>query len=1149
MLGKRSRTTSSSISRTQPINIAFAFGDGPDGPLTPVQDDAEIAVAALQPALEIVKTVLPGPGATCPEFALGVAGPGTPLAVDDGETVTYCVSVRNAGRGIATNVVVTDAQAPRSRSTSAPSVAAKSSTVSYDVVVGLATPTTNTAFADGDGPDGALDQVNDTAVIAVTPLPEPVLEIVKTALRGPGATCPDFAGGTPGQGAAVEFVETETVTYCITVRNTGEGDATNVDVIDDQAPNTFDLSVGALAPDEEVTRAFELQVFVETPTVNVATANGDGPYGAVAEVSDDALINVSLQPDPVLEIVKTVVEGPNGDCPEFDDGVVGDGDPLPVLYGDTVTYCISVRNAGENPATSVQVSDPQAPGVFSVGELAVGVVAMRDYDIDVDETTPVQNTATATGQGPNGQLPEVSDTALIDPSPQPDPVLEIVKTAIEGPNGTCPAFADGIVGDGDALPVFFGDTVTYCISVRNAGERPATSVSIDDAQAPDSFIIGDLAVDEDTTRSYDIEVDATTESLNTAVATGEGPNGDLPEVSDTAVIDPSPQPDPQLNIVKTVVFGPDGVCPSYENGVTGVGEALRVELGDTVTYCVSVRNTGARDATNVVINDDQAPGPIDVGTLATGATSDHSYDVVVDEGTPLINIAVVSGEGPNGDLPEDEDDAQINTADIELVHTVIRTDRACDDTVRDVDILVVDLEGLDVRWCYRITNTGNVPLTNVNLSSGDIGFTGLDALENAGVSFIITDSGDLAVIDADEVVAADGRLVGVANAAGDVLLPGETITLDVTSAIPGGGLESTADVIADPADENGDLLGLDPVTDVDEAEVREGLIQLAKTVAPGADAACASSVKVLRVPAGTPVTWCFEVTNIGTLDLRVVEVVDDTLGVVVAVPIEQQVLAPDATFTLTVSADSPGAVVNEATVEGTALDDEGEVIEQAPIVRDTDTAEIELPTADLLIDKQVSDRGPVETGTVLTYTLQVTNDGPDAAEAVVVTDRLPAGLRYQALPAQADWVCSLDTDEAGFRCLKGASLESGEAETLVYTVVVSGDVARNVALENVATVTATTDDPDPTNNTDEETTSVADPPRQEEPVIDDPPLEYPGPFTIEDPPPAEQPDEVLGLAITGASSRQLVLLALAMIAFGGLMLLGGRRSRRDEPVT
>ena len=34
---------------------------------------------------------------------------------------------------------------------------------------------------------------------------------------------------------------------------------------------------------------------------------------------------------------------------------------------------------------------------------------------------------------------------------------------------------------------------------------------------------------------------------------------------------------------------------------------LQVDDQDTVTYCVSVRNTGPGDATNVVIADDQAP--------------------------------------------------------------------------------------------------------------------------------------------------------------------------------------------------------------------------------------------------------------------------------------------------------------------------------------------------------------------------------------------------------------------------------------------------------------------------------------------------------------------------------------------------------------
>ena len=991
--------------------------------------------------------------------------------------------------------------------------------------------------------DNGVGDVDDPTVVLFPCLPAG-LEIVKTALEGPQAVCPSFDNGVAGDGVALPVFVGDTVTFCVSVRNTGPGGASNVVVTDSQVPDVFNL--GALGSGAQRTVSYDVVVGLDTPAINTATADGDGPTGGLDEVSDTAVIAVSALPEPELEIVKTVLPGPDATCPSFVDGVAGAGAALPVFVGDTVTFCVSVRNTGPGGASNVVVTDAQAQAPFQIGALGSGAQRTVSYDVVVGLDTPAINTATADGDGPTGGLDEVSDTAVIAVSALPEPELEIVKTVLPGPDATCPSFVDGVAGAGAALPVFVGDTVTFCVSVRNTGPGGASNVVVTDAQAQAPFQIGALGSGAQRTVSYDVVVGLDTPAINTATADGDGPTGRLDEVSDTAMIDPRPQPDPVLNVVKTVVRGPAGNCPGYGQAISGLGEALKVEIGDTVTFCVSVRNTGPTEAHNVVISDEQAMRPFQIGTLAPGATQDRSYDVVVKQDTPRLNIAVATGEGPNGEMPPDDDDAHINPASIRLVHTVVRTDRDCDDTVRDVDVLVVDLVGLTVNWCYRITNTGAVPLTNVLLGSPDIGFTSLNALANAGNSFIIGPSGELVRVDVAPL-SADGYAVAKAEPARVVLLPGETISVTVTSSIPGGGLASEADVVADPSDAAGQLLGFAPVRDVDEAEVGEGLIKLDKLVARGADADCAGASEVLTVPAGDPVTWCFVVTNVGTLDLRVTEVVDETLNVTVRVPSSLEVLAPAASFTLSVSTRAPGAITNLASVEGTALDDDADAIEQAPIVRDDDTARLRVPLANLTLVKEVSDRGPVAQGAVLTYTLRVTNEGPGIAEGTSVVDVLSAGLTYVSLPSAADWACALDGLDR-FRCVKGSAMQPGTAQLLTYTVRLDAG-AFGATLVNRATVMSTTDESDTTDNTDDDRTTTR--PR----VVADPPIErppdYPGPFSQPNPPPNDppdevSPDEVQGLAFTGSTSSSLGLLAAAMVAFGGVMTVGARRSRRRD---
>lgn len=1141
--------------QTPALNTATVSGNGPDGALPEASDTALIEASPIpEPNLQVVKTAVVGPNGTCPTIAAGVPGPGTPVEVTDGGTVTYCVSVLNGGPGVATNVVITDVQAPAPIDLGT-LVGQTGQTVKYDVPVTLQTAETNTAIVTGDGPTGALPEVSDTAVITISGLPLPQLEFVKTAVRGANIACPSFDAGTPGRGEPIEVFETETITYCLTVRNVGDGDATNVVLSDSQAANVFGLTIGDLAVDQEVTRSFEIVVSLQTEAVNIAFADGDGPYGPVRQVNDEAEIAVSLQPDPVLEIVKTVVAGPGGTCPDFAEGVAGDGPALSVLFDDVVTYCLAVTNSGDNDAESVQVSDPQAPGLFSIGAVAVGEEVLRSYDITVDEATEERNTATVTGVGPNGQLPEASDAALIEASAQPDPVLDIVNTVIEGPGGTCPAFDAGVAGDGEALEVFYGDVVTYCITVRNSGERTASDVEITNT-AEEPFEVGTLAVDESVTVSHDVVVDAQTPQQNTATVSGEGPNGDLPESSDAALIDaqPEPEPDPELNIVLTAVSGPAGTCPSFDDGVIGVGDALPVDIGETVTYCVSVRNLGESDATTVVIDDQQGPVSLVVGTVAVDETVDRSYDVVVELETPLTNTAMVTGAGPNGLLPAVGDDAMINPSKIALVHQAVNAETDCADSGDEVDLVVVDGENLNLRWCYQITNTGTVPVANIALSLPDLGVADIDVLQNADGSLLIDENGDAVPTSSASAVAQGAPTQGSANVepGAAALLPNETVSIDIATVLPVGGLSSRANVTADPSDVQGELLGLPQLAVGEDLEVRDGAVQLETTVAPGADADCSSSAGLIIASVDEPVTWCFTVTNLGSLDVRVADIVDETLDTTIAIADDSRVLAPNAALTVSLSNVVPGSIINRAFVQAVALDSAGETIAHAPALGDDDTAEIRLPDVNVGIEVAVSDAGPVAPGTVLTYTVTVSNAGPDAASAIEVADVLPTGLQYDALPGAAGWACSLDGAQ-GFLCSMFDDLQSGLSETLTFTAVVEASAPTAVDLESVTTVETTANDVDLENNTDLVTTRVATP---AEVLLAGSQLASPGDLSSSDSQEeAGSGDEVLGisvtnsasgqdpLALTGSTSRELGLLSAVMLALGALLMVGSRRSR------
>ncbi|HUF10186.1 MAG TPA: IPTL-CTERM sorting domain-containing protein [Rhodothermales bacterium] len=119
--------------------------------------------------------------------------------------------------------------------------------------------------------------------------------------------------------------------------------------------------------------------------------------------------------------------------------------------------------------------------------------------------------------------------------------------------------------------------------------------------------------------------------------------------------------------------------------------------------------------------------------------------------------------------------------------------------------------------------------------------------------------------------------------------------------------------------------------------------------------------------------------------------------------------------------------------------------------------------ADLSITKTATSPGPYFATQNITYSIAVTNNGPDSATGVTVTDGLPAGTSFvSATPSQGS--CSGTTTVT---CSLG-TLSNGQTATIQLTVRL--DSEGNVA--NVATVTSDSIDPIPANDAATETIAV-----------------------------------------------------------------------------
>ena len=130
-----------------------------------------------------------------------------------------------------------------------------------------------------------------------------------------------------------------------------------------------------------------------------------------------------------------------------------------------------------------------------------------------------------------------------------------------------------------------------------------------------------------------------------------------------------------------------------------------------------------------------------------------------------------------------------------------------------------------------------------------------------------------------------------------------------------------------------------------------------------------------------------------------------------------------------------------------------------------------LPTADLRIEKS-DDPDPVHAGEELFYTLTITNDGPDTALGVVVTDQLPDAVTYLS----DNGGCSFDIGTNDLTCdlgdLPNGAVRTITIKTLVRSSVVSTEPDGTALIDNVATVASVSVDPDLSNNTVSEKTFV-----------------------------------------------------------------------------
>ena len=172
------------------------------------------------------------------------------------------------------------------------------------------------------------------------------------------------------------------------------------------------------------------------------------------------------------------------------------------------------------------------------------------------------------------------------------------------------------------------------------------------------------------------------------------------------------------------------------------------------------------------------------------------------------------------------------------------------------------------------------------------------------------------------------------------------------------------------------------------------------------------------------------------------------------------------TVNATISAGATGSLTNTAMVSSAVTDP----VSGNNSASDTDT-QISVLSADLSITK-TDNVATYVTGGTLTYTIEVTNNGPDDVNSAAVIDNFPAQV------ASANWTCAVVTGSATCTASGTGNISDSvnlpAGSSISYTVNVTIAPGATGSLTNTATVGSSVADPAPGNNsaTDTDTQSI-----------------------------------------------------------------------------
>ena len=822
----------------------------------------------------------------------------------------------------------------------------------------------------------------------------------------------------------------DNLTYTVTVKNEGNGNATDVIIVDtlgkgleyisstgnyDNKTNTITWKVN-LASGETKTFTVVAKIVGYTDVTNKVTVG-----------NKTAAVTVNI---PEIIPAKDV----NNTTPNF---------------GDTVEYTVTVNNNANTAAKQVVIVDTLGKGLKFINASHNGkydeVTRTITWIVDLDAGESVVFSVNATVEAYRNinNTVVVGNKSFTKNITVPE-ITPIKKVEITNPN--------------------FGEEITYFVSVFNSAVVDAKNVVVVDHldKGLKYFSSSNNGVYDAATHTVtwivDIDADSSLDLTVTAVAEAYGVLTNIVSVGDKSA-------SADVNVPEII----PGKSVDVENP----------NFGDTVTYTVTVTNNGVGDAKQVVVRD-----TLDKGLKFVKATGKYTFDESTNTVTWIVDLA-------NGESQTFYVTAVAEAYGV-LSNNVFVGDKSASADVTVPEIIPgksVDVEnpnfGDTVTYTVTVTNNGIVDAKNVvvvdHLDKGLKYFSSsnngvYDAATHTVTWIVDIDIGSSIDLTVTAVAEAYGVLtndvtVGDKSASADVTVPeiipdktvsianpnfGDNVTYTVTVSNDGIG-DANNVVIVDRLGEGLTFVSAsdngvwDPVkrtvtwtVDLAKGEFKVfNLIatvsaygNILNTVVVGDKSSSVNiavpeiipgkSVDVENPNFGDTVTYTVVVTNDGVGDAKQV-VVRDTL--------DKGLKFIKATGTYTWDGDSRTItwIVDLAKGESqtfyvTAVADEYGVLTNNVTVGDN-TASADVTVPEITPDKIVDITNP-NFGDAVTYTVTVTNNGIWDANNVVVKDVLGEGLKFVSATGEYTW----DGDSRTVTWV--VDLANGKSQTFYVTAVV-----------------------------------------------------------------------------------------------------------------